>query len=269
MQNKIMNAEDDEGSAKDDRETLGTEDDVEESEAVTRDRELYGELLDADFSGPRYDVWAGQMWTYAIRVVTGWLRSGKISEECARRDIFISINSLELEILARNAEVRSTLAIETVMSAGPDFTERALRGGGWDPNKGACIFTYFVRRCLYAFRDVFKTWSRARKRQIAEVTGGLTGQEDRAGRGPGSDPAQRVVIQDTLRRIFEEASPAAVAICLMKFEDPEATHKEIGDRLGGMTSRAVEGQLHRLKGTAHRMVREGKIEYAGAQGAGR
>ena len=270
MPEKIMNAEYGETSAEYDRETLDAESDVEaESEALTRDRELYVELLDADFSGPRYDVWAGQMWTYAIRVLTGWLRSGEISEQCARRDIFISINSVELEILARNAEVRSTLAIETVMSAGPDFTKRALRGGGWNPNKGACIFTFFVGRCLYAFRDVFKTWSRARNRQIIEVAEGLVGQEGRPARGPGSNPARWVATQDTLQRIFEEATPVAVAICLLKYEDPELTHKQIGDRLGGMTSRAVEGQLHRLKATAHRLAREGKIEYAGAQEAGR
>ncbi|MGQ4388844.1 hypothetical protein [Streptomyces sp. SAS_270] len=89
-------------------------------------------------------------------MLTGWLRSGEISEQCARRRIRITIHSVELEIFARNAEVRSTLAIEAVMAAGPEFTERALRGGDWDPDKGVCMFTYFVGACLFTFRDVFK-----------------------------------------------------------------------------------------------------------------
>ncbi|WP_217547680.1 hypothetical protein [Streptomyces sp. GbtcB6] len=240
-----------------------------ESEAVTRDRVLYAGLRTVGFAGPLYDVWAGQMWTYAIRILTGWLRSGEISEQCARRRIRISINSVELEIFERNEEVRSTLAIETVMSAGPDFRKAALCEGGWDPDKGACIFTYFVGRCLFAFRDVFKKWSRQRKRRLAEVAEGLGGLVETPARGAGADPFRRIAFKDTLERILAEATPVAVAICLLAYTEPDLTYKQIGVRLGGMTSRAVEGQLHRLKATAHRLAREGKIDYPGPWGAGR
>lgn len=147
MPKTIMNAECDEDPLDDELSEEKPDSEVE-SEAVTRDRELYAELLRTDFAGPRYDVWAGQMWTYAIRVLTGWLRSGEISEQCARRRIRISINSVELEIFERNAEVRSTLAIEAVMAAGADFTERALRGAVGTPTRGrASSRTSWERAC--------------------------------------------------------------------------------------------------------------------------
>ncbi|MGW3038157.1 hypothetical protein ACWDCB_44110 [Streptomyces sp. NPDC001178] len=269
----IMNAEYD-GGPLDGEGAEEEADSVVESEAVTRDRELYAELLRLDFSGPRFGMWVGQMRTYAVRVLTGWLRSGEITEQCARRRIRITIHSVELEIFARNAEVRSTLAIEAVMAAGPEFTERALRGDDWDPDKGACIFTYFVGACLFAFRDVFKKWSRDRLRRINVLTMELTDTEPEDGQlflwhSAFGDPARRSADRDTIRRILAEATPEAAAICLLKYEEPDLTYKQIGERLGGMTSRAVEGQLQRLRGTAHRMAREGKVDYAGAWGAGR
>ncbi|MFF0087988.1 hypothetical protein ACFYR1_51610 [Streptomyces canus] len=58
------------------------------------------------------------------------------------------------------------------------------------------------------------------------------------------------------------------AICLLKYEGPDLTYKQIGERLGGMTSRAVEGQLQRLRGTAYQLAHEGKIEHAGVRRAG-
>lgn len=83
------------------------------------------------------------------------------------------------------------------------------------------------------------------------------------------DPARPVADRDTIRRILAEATPDAAAICVLKYEEPELTYREIGARLGGMTSRAVEGQLLRLRAVAHRLAREGKIDYAGAWRTGR
>ncbi|MBK3561159.1 hypothetical protein JHN55_32450 [Streptomyces sp. MBT56] len=231
---------------------------------LVQDRKLYDELLRVEFRGPRYDVIAQELWTYGIRTLTAWMRSGAISHHCHRYNVAFDASEIELSSLARTSEVREALAVDSVTAAAPRFLERSLRGGEWNPDKGASMFTFFVGGCVMAFGDVFKTWSRKRRREVKMRGYGLLNLTDIEAVFPGQlslfdDPAETVASRDTLRRILSEATPEAAAICTLMLRRPELNQREIGALLGGMSARAVEGQLRRLRGTARVLAASGKI----------
>lgn len=242
--------------------------------ALERDRQLYAELLRAEFRGPRYDVFAEKLWTYGIRTLTAWMRAGTITGQCHRYNVAFDASEIELSILARSSETREALAVDSIAAAAPRFLQRSLIDGEWNPNKGASMFTYFVGGCVMAFGDVFKAWSRKRRREVELLSSGLLNSGDAATRFPGQlslfeDPAETVASRDTLRRILAEATPEAAAICTLMLRHPELNHRQIGARLGGMTARAVEGQLHRLRRTAHGLATTGKISQTQYRETGR
>ncbi|MFK4600479.1 hypothetical protein [Streptomyces pristinaespiralis] len=245
------------------REPEGVGEETSEALTLERDRLLYAELLRADFCGSRYRVFEQELWTYGIRTLTAWMRTGSISSQCSRYSVAFDASEIELSILARTSEVREALAVDSTAAAAPRFLQRSLRGGEWDPNKGASMFTFFVGGCVMAFGDVFKAWSRKRRRDVRLLASGLLNSEASVAL-PGQlslfdDPAETVASRDTLQRILNEATPEAAAICTLMLRHPELNHRQIGVHLGGMSARAVEGQLHRLRRTARELARTGKI----------
>lgn len=231
---------------------------------LEQDRQLYDELLRAEFCGPRYDVFAQDVWTYGIHTLTAWMRTGAIAQHCYRYNVVFDASEAELSILARTSEVREALAVDSITAAAPRFLERSLRGGEWNPDKGASMLTFFVGGCVMAFGDIFKTWSRKRRREVKLMASGLLNSSDLEAVFPGQlslfdDPAETIASRDTLRRILGEATPEAAAICTLMLRRPELNQREIGAVLGGMSARAVEGQLRRLRSTARGLAASGKI----------
>ncbi|WP_351229994.1 hypothetical protein [Streptomyces sp. NPDC002133] len=231
---------------------------------LEEDRQLYDELLRAEFHGPRYEIFAQELWTYGIRTLTAWMRTGVIAQHCHRYNVAFDASEAELSILARTSEVREALAVDSIAAAAPRFLERSLRGGEWNPDKGASMFTFFVGGCVMAFGDVFKTWSRKRRREVEVMASGLLNSAEVGAVFPGQlrlfdDPAETVASRDTLRRILDEATPEAAAICTLMLRRPELNQREIGLLLGGLSARAVEGQLRRLRSTARALAASGKI----------
>ncbi|MFJ3310472.1 hypothetical protein ACIPSA_47405 [Streptomyces sp. NPDC086549] len=234
------------------------------SPTLEQDRELYAELVRAKFSGPRYEIFTQELWTYGIRTLTAWMRTGVIVQHCYRYNVAFAASEIELAILNRNSEVREALAVDSVAAAAPRFVERALRGSEWDPDKGASLFTFFVGGCVMAFGDVFRNWSRKRRREVGLTASGLLNSAEAGVVFPGQlslfdDPAETVASRDTLRRILNEATPEAAAICTLMLRRPELDQRQIGALLGGMSARAVEGQLRRLRSTARGLAASGKV----------
>lgn len=242
--------------------------------SLEKDRQLYEELRRAEFRGPRYEVFAQELWTYGIRTLTAWMRTGSIAHHCHRYNVAFDASETERSILARTSEVREALAVDSIAKAAPRFVERALHGGEWNPDKGASMFTFFVGGCVMAFGDVFKAWSRKRRREVAAMASGLLDASDFSTMHPGQlslfdDPAETVTSRDTLRRILSEATPEAAAICVLMLRHPELNQRQIGAWLGGLSARAVEGQFRRLRGTARALAQSGKISRPQLSEAGR
>jgi hypothetical protein len=207
------------------------------------DRERYADLRAAEFRGAVMEDFAGDLWQYGLRVIKGWLRDGSIPGHALRYGIKISPSWVELEMWERSATVRDELAFTTVAEAVSWYTKTVLPSGMWDPDKGASLRTYFIGACMHHFRTAYRSWSRQRRRTVEhfDALGVLT---DRP--AAGTDPALVIEQRDTIAAILAKATPEARAICALIYAT-DATYASIGEQLGGMSVRAVEGQMRRLR----------------------
>jgi DNA-directed RNA polymerase specialized sigma24 family protein len=208
------------------------------AEGRLRDR-----LAEAGFRGRDYERFQDELVRYGLQVVTNWIRNGKIVEKARQR----GVPGLRPPppTLAADAE---DLAVETLARALPRFREQALVAGGWDPDAGASLTTYFMGTCLYSFAEAYRAWCRAddrrqKERLAAEEAYRLAascacGPEDTA-LGPEDTALARLAVAERL----SSGSRAERAKFL---QAAGYSHKEIGEMLG-TTARAVEGLLRRQR----------------------
>lgn len=218
---------------------------------MAQDQELYAQLQVDGFKGPRFQKLTDDLWLYGWKVMRRWMKDGTIVERCGENKIYIPARYTEVETMMRMADLREELAVECVAPAVKHFTERILPGGHWDPEKGAAMRTYFLRSCIYFFRDVFKRWSSRHRRRLVLHSETSLLYVDRPSTAPRAE--EQMVLRETARRILQGASWEAKAICSLIYE-AGIPHTEIGQQLG-MTSRSVEGHMRRLRAHAWRLER--------------
>lgn len=212
---------------------------------LAQDRELYERLQLDGFRGPRFDALVEDLWLYGWRVLRSWMQRGEIIARCGENNIQVPAWYTEVDMMTRLAELRDELAADSVATAVAHFTETILPRGFWNPNKGASMRTYFLRSCLYSFRDVFKRWATRRRRQLGALADWSSfGDRPSAERGA----EHRVVLRAELQEALADASWEARAICALIYQTG-STHTEIGQWLQ-MTPRAVEGHMRRLRAQA-------------------
>ena len=233
--------------------TVGAVDVPKSSTAIRRltDREQYADLSAAEFRGAVMDNFASDLWQYGLRVINSWLRDGSIPRRAQRHGVKIRPSWVELEMWERSAAAREELAVTTVREAAVWFTKTALPNGMWDPGKGASLRTYFIGACLIQFRTTYRSWSGERRQRVLEYSDGLAVHADRP--APGTDPALVMEQRETIAAILAKATPEARAICALIYAT-DATYTSIGEKLG-MSARAVEGQMHRLRRQAKALRR--------------
>ena len=119
----------------------------------------------------------------------------------------------------------------------------------------------------YDFANEYRRWARRRRRELAALDHQFAAQAEKpsAARNPADVTADR----DTLRRILEVATPEARVICGLILQG--RTRLEIGQAIGGLSERAVEGHMRRLRTAVRRMAGTGEIAvppgWAAATGA--
>ncbi|MEV7174058.1 hypothetical protein AB0O18_30710 [Streptomyces sp. NPDC093224] len=228
-------------------------------EKLAADRALYARLRQRDFTGWEMDLLREDLWLYGWKCLSAWTKDGTIIEKCGERDIVVPNRWFEVETLRRRSDLRDEVVHTAVESAVRTFTEGYLRSGRWNPNRGATMRTFFLGTCMYAFRDAFRHWSGSYRRNLFSAAHPLVQAELYSLNGHGFGAYEdTTVFQETIRRIMENAGPEVRAICGCIWET-KMTHKEIGDELG-ISSRAVEGHMRRLRARAKLMVAKGEIE---------
>jgi DNA-directed RNA polymerase specialized sigma24 family protein len=205
------------------------------------DLELYDELALSNFSGPGYALFAKQIAGYGLGVMRAWIVTGQIFSECAKQGCRLSI---ELEPRAEHDV--SSLANDTVASALIDFREKGLRGGGWQPEAGRSLRTYFVTGCVYAFPNIYRSWQRERERWRRTV--GMNFPPDEAGifdtAGP-TDVAAEVLLRLEVDAVY--AGLPAKQRTMLLLHSRGYTHAEIAELMGEKSPRAVEAVLYRVR----------------------
>ena len=203
-------------------------------------------LSRAGFSGPEYEIFAGELAAYAYPIILSWLRRGAIWKQCADRGRPLRPTDIERETIEDNFDERLELALETVAEALKLFVDSVLKPGKWSPEGGASITTYFIGACLFSYPNVFRKWSRARRNwQKGMVSAVRDCPEGRAlGDLTSYDPAEtvagRMAALAVLRRMPDSTRHVAALVM------DGLTFAETAEVLG-ITERAVEGRLYRYR----------------------
>jgi DNA-directed RNA polymerase specialized sigma24 family protein len=224
-------------------------------EQLAADRALYERLQHDKFVGRAMEQLRQELWVYGWKVLRAWMRDGTLVEKCGERHIPVPARWHEIETLKQRSDIRDEIAHDAVQGAVALFTEEFLPAGQWDPDKGATMRTYFTVTCMFAFRDAFKKWASSHRRHLAMTASNVL-DGGRVGRN--LPPDEAAVYRWTIQRILQDATWEARAICSLIYEQ-KMTQKEIGDELG-MTSRAVEGHMRRLRTRARTLTARGEIE---------
>ena len=203
-------------------------------------------LLADDFTGPAYELLAGELAAYGYPVILAWIRRGAIWGHCSTRGRKVSPTDAEREVLERDFDERLQLALDTTVDALTFFRDRVLREGRWSFDGGATLTTYFIGACILTFPNVFRLWQRAECRWKRSLAAGmLTSPEGRTLADlPGSDPADvtagRSVVISELQSMPDGARDAAALVV------DGNSFAETASTLG-TTERAVEGRLYRYR----------------------
>ena len=105
------------------------------------------------FSGPKYQRLEEELDRGGRGVLISWMRSGVIFRRCRERGA-----PLEAPPRRFNQDDRATLANHTLARALPAFRDKALVQGGWRPELGATLFTYFVNSLPLHFANAYRPW---------------------------------------------------------------------------------------------------------------
>lgn len=224
--------------------------------ALEEDRARYERLRLCNFQGPEMDLLREDLWSYGWRNLRAWMRDGTIFEKCRALDAFVSARWTERETLARRADDRDEIAHISTERAVRWFSEKLLPEGAWDPAKGATMRTYFTGTCVFTFRDAFNGWSRTYRQNLLFTSDRLLVYASRT--SPNLSYEDSVAFREAIQRILAGATPEVRAICGCLWE-AKMSQKEIGNELG-MTSRAVEGHMRRLRTRARRLVAKDEID---------
>jgi len=217
-------------------ETLEADDpDPTEGDRTRADAELVERLAGQGFEGREYERFKEALAAYGLGVMKGWLQSGEIFAKVAKEGFPLSPSTAELDELARDRDARDELADSTVTVALVRFRRQALIGRSWRPDGGRSLASYFVGRCLREFPNEMRRFRRSRRAQRNEYATDLL--DSLAGSGHATE----------ILHLFDQvAGPDEKTRRVVKLVVEGYRQREIAD-LTGMTVRAVEGLLRRLR----------------------
>jgi hypothetical protein len=223
-----------------------------------KDQEKLNNLAAQGFTGPEYEIFAGELAAYAYPVLLAWLRRAVIYKYCADRGRPVKPTDADRNALAGSFDERLQLALETVAEALTFFRSYVLNGKRWSYDGGASLTTYFIGSCLFAFPNVFRRWQGEQRRWRQATAIEMLNCPQARGRTladqPGTDPADlavgRAVVADALNAMPPDTRAAAALIL------DDQSFAEAAEHLG-TTDRGIEGLLYRYR-TAHGQHERGR-----------
>ena len=124
----------------------------------------------------------------------------------------------------------------------------------WKAEKGAALTTYFIGACVLQFSSAYRAWAKARDRRW------LTASQTAV--APWLDPNRSLAFTDqvemaqTVQQVFALAKPKQLPILGLLYQG--YSQVEVAEQLG-LTARAVEGHVYRLRKQVVLAVGAGKI----------
>jgi DNA-directed RNA polymerase specialized sigma24 family protein len=217
------------------------QDAAERAENIARlekDRKQRDALAAVNFTGRAYVKFEDEYARFGYELMMPLLKTGYIFTRCRE----MGLNLPRRRILAID---REELAQETLERALPWFKAKGLEQGGWNPELGASLKTYFTKALLFQFANIWRKRLRAAQEDFTTLSlEALPYESESFIPGPADTYAQRDEILHGLAGIdISDDALLRTQAALVLTEDGY-TQAEIGEILG-ITHRAVEGLLRR------------------------
>lgn len=201
------------------------------------------------------------LWAYGFRVLKSALRTGRIVTMCHDAGVPLYFSDEQRRVLHTSVEERDTLTVDTLTRAVPYFLSKVLARGRWNPER-ASLQTYFVGCCVRAFPDVFRAWARDRQKRLSELDQSEAIFDEQSAMPSSVEPEFVATARDTIRVALRRARPEVRVICSLIAQG--YTHAEIGEKLGGISARAVEGHMRRLRASTRWLTRKDTLDLSGS-----
>jgi DNA-directed RNA polymerase specialized sigma24 family protein len=150
------------------------------------------------------------------------------------------------------SHIRSIVAVAVSRSVEP-FLDHAVLHGGWNPDRGATISTFFTHYCYYRFADEYRREYRSERRSARTLSS--AGDERVPDLGldvarylmlsPDPDPERVALDRAEIRRLLEAASHSQIPTIVFLVSEGH-TAKEIGRHLN-MSDNAVNKALGKFR----------------------
>ncbi|WP_199438995.1 RNA polymerase sigma factor [Umezawaea beigongshangensis] len=190
------------------------------------------------FTGPAWEFFVQRLLGYGLSSVTALVRSEAIFGRCTRRGRPVNAERLP----PADAE---ELASDVVREGFELFRREGLVRGGWRPDGGASLRSYFLNACVLVFPNAYRRWQTSRRTwQHVPL---LDSWPEESLRETTASPERLVVARAAVDSIFRRLGENASAV--MFLVDQNYTHAEIAEIMR-ITPRAVEARVRRARATA-------------------
>ena len=215
-------------------------DTVDHEQRLRVDRMLVDQLAAAGFADDVCVDLRNELARYGIDVLRFWVRTGKIGQVCREHGRPVKVDAL----LTRRwtPDETSEVVIETVARTLHHFFEKALKGGQWRPERGASLKTFFIGACALHFPNIYRSWLSEIIRWERINRPGEEIEEELIADPAGEDGFAYVESADWMAHaVPDPLTRSAAHLVAWGY-----THAEAAEMIG-LSARAVEGRLHRLR----------------------
>lgn len=205
---------------------------IEDLSRLWADALLRDKLASQGFTGNDYDVFVDDLARYGYQLMWAWLGKDYIFSRC--REFHIDLRPAPIPM-----DERDDLVQDVVANALNTFLQKGLAQGGWQPERGASMRTYFTRAICFQFANSWRRRLKAAAHSPVEYL-----EDSRIDiECPNPGPEEIVVTRDEIRRgladIRHERARFAIALRADGY-----SYQEIAEIIG-ISARAVEGYFRR------------------------
>ncbi|MET8848702.1 hypothetical protein [Amycolatopsis sp. NPDC004625] len=215
---------------------------------------LQAEIEKEAFEGFLWLQTADQLARYGLGVIKAWVDSGSIYKKLT--EIGRSVTPL---LVPFTHEERDDLTKDVVIAGLKQFQKVVLIERAWDPSRGAGLATYFIRLCLGAFSNIYRSYDRKRRKRIGTEV--LSGDLDAFLRTvPSAEHigTARMALLEAIERVPPGADRAIIVLTAIGYSDSEIAEL-FGDIQLHMTKSGVRSKrLHARRRWFARIKREGE-----------
>ncbi|HET7488443.1 MAG TPA: sigma-70 family RNA polymerase sigma factor [Acidimicrobiales bacterium] len=203
--------------------------------ALESDKDRLNRLMWSGYRGRAWDDAVDWLCVYGVAVLQAWIRRGQLNAKLRAR----GLGTLPHTTHYRDPAEAASLAHETVARAITAFRDTVLIPGRWNPEKGACLRTYFIGQCLMQVRNPYR-------RGLPRVDARADGHEQQdPATWPAEDPAHLAAVRDEVSRALGQITDPVLRRMVMLVA-ADLPYRKIATILG-VSEDSVRKRLYRLR----------------------